>query len=100
MDKWGGFLLLLRVLAQLTEDRRFQPQHSHALVLDSGGIASGGSPIAFGTFCMIPVSYGIPSLMIPVSYGIPSLSPCYASIDDCSYHNFGFFCICHKGNSS
>ena len=32
-----------------------------------------GCPIAFGTFCRIPISYGI-----------PSLSPWYASLDDCS----------------
>ena len=44
------------------------PQYSHTLVFALGG------PIAFGTFGMVPLSYGI-----------PSLSPSYASIDDCSY---------------
>ena len=34
----------------------------------------GGVPIASGTFCMISISYGI-----------PSLSPWYASVDLCSY---------------
>ena len=37
------------------------------------GASLRGGPIAFGTFCMIPISYGI-----------PSLGPWYASIDDCS----------------
>ena len=38
-----------------------QPKHSHGYVLD-GRVSLLGGPIAFGAFCAIPTSHGIPSL--------------------------------------
>ena len=50
MDKWGGPIAFAGFGAADNKGIAF------------GGFSASGSPIAFGTFCMIPMSYGIRSL--------------------------------------
>ena len=59
----GGVLSLLRVLAQLKTKVSFVVVPPHVVTLWSWteGASLRGGPIAFWTFCMIPISYGIPS---------------------------------------
>ena len=58
-------LSLLRVLAQLKTKVSLMGVSATIQSRFSLGLREdhfGGGPIAFGTFCVVPISYGIPSL--------------------------------------